>query len=329
MKMDKLVSIIVPIYNVEKYLGKCIESLVSQTYTNIEIILVNDGSPDHSDVICEEWAKKDARIRILNKVNGGLSDARNAGLEIANGELICFVDSDDWVENETIERAVNAIEDVDMVIWGYYCDTVDENEKVLSTTYHKHNGICDRKEGYKILESPDVMGLSGYAWNKLYKRELIDSLRFEKGISLVEDVLFNSPYMCKCEKVKYIDFLGLHYIQRNRSTLGTKFYPNFLSLKISCAEARTKMMIHFGASEEDVKRFIGREYIAVFRSAIRIISNQKWKYNERREKCMNLLKSDEAKKIVDSAITRNFSDKMVLMLARTKMVDLLLLLSRK
>ena len=102
-----LVSVIVPIYNVEKYLEKCIESIVNQTYKNLEIILVDDGSPDNCPAICDEWAQKDSRIKVIHKKNGGLSSARNAGLEVSNGEYISFVDSDDWLDENTFEEVYN------------------------------------------------------------------------------------------------------------------------------------------------------------------------------------------------------------------------------
>ena len=99
-----LVSVIVPIYNVEKYLEKCIESIVNQTYKNLEIILVDDGSQDNCPAMCDEWTQKDSRIKVIHKKNGGLSSARNAGLEVSNGEYISFVDSDDWLDENTFEE---------------------------------------------------------------------------------------------------------------------------------------------------------------------------------------------------------------------------------
>ena len=102
--MDKLISVIVPIYNVEKYLTKCIESIINQTYKNLEIILVDDGSPDKSPIICDEYAKKDNRIKVIHKKNGGLSDARNYGMSLATGEYISFIDSDDYIDEEMYEK---------------------------------------------------------------------------------------------------------------------------------------------------------------------------------------------------------------------------------
>ena len=130
-----LVSIIVPIYNVEKYLDRCIQSILNQSYENLEIILVDDGSPDRSSEICDEYRKSDQRIKVVHKENGGLSDARNAGLILAKGKYIIFLDSDDYIEHTMVEDAVTVLEknDSDIVIWGYYADFVDEDENLISS----------------------------------------------------------------------------------------------------------------------------------------------------------------------------------------------------
>ena len=107
--MNELVSIIVPVYNVEKYIKKCVDSLITQTYSNLEIILVNDGSPDNSGKICDEYAQSDSRIKVIHKANGGLSDARNTGIDIAEGQYIFFLDSDDWIDCQCIEKLHNLI----------------------------------------------------------------------------------------------------------------------------------------------------------------------------------------------------------------------------
>ena len=107
--MGELISVIIPIYNVEAYLDECIASVIAQTYSNLEIILVDDGSPDNCPQMCDEWAAKDSRIRVIHKENGGLSDARNAGIDIATGEYIAFVDSDDWIVPEMYEKMLAAL----------------------------------------------------------------------------------------------------------------------------------------------------------------------------------------------------------------------------
>lgn len=327
--MSELVSIIIPIYNVEKYIDRCIYSVVNQTYENIEIILVDDGSIDQSSIFCDKWIKSDSRILLIKKNNGGLSDARNAGLEMASGKYICFVDSDDWIEPETIEIAERRIHDVDLVVWGYYSDFVDQNERMISSDVHKYNALCKRNLDYKKIIDPEVMGIAGYAWNKLYKKNLIDNLRFEKGISLVEDVLFNVPYMCKCEIIAFIDYIGTHYMQRDISTLGKIYYPDYLKLKIWCTEFKKKLLLSYGASESVTHSFLGTEYIAILRSYIRIISNQNWTYGIRRRTCLNILRSEEANEILDNIQPRSITDRVVHALSKYRFVDLLLFLSRK
>lgn len=137
----KMISIIIPIYNVEKYLSKCIESLVGQTYKDIEIILINDGSPDHCLSICEQYSKKDNRIIVINQENKGVSAARNAGLKIAKGEYIGFIDPDDWIAVDMYEGLHSVIKqsDVDMVICGY--------------EYYSEDGALDEKRKYPIREN--------------------------------------------------------------------------------------------------------------------------------------------------------------------------------
>ena len=126
-KEKPLISVIVPIYKVEKYLNKCVKSIINQTYKNLEIILVDDGSPDNCGKICDKLAERDDRIRIIHKKNGGLSSARNAGIEIANGEYIGFVDSDDYIDNDMFETLYNNIKDnnADLSIIGYQIETID------------------------------------------------------------------------------------------------------------------------------------------------------------------------------------------------------------
>lgn len=128
-----LVSIVLPIYNVEKYLDRCIESVINQTYRNLEILLVDDGSPDDCPQKCEEWAKKDGRIKVIHKANAGLGYARNTGIENASGEYICFFDSDDYIDPSTIEKAYNTAQknNSDMVLFGHY--DVDVQGKIVRT----------------------------------------------------------------------------------------------------------------------------------------------------------------------------------------------------
>ena len=166
--MEKpLISIIIPVYKVEKYLEKCIKSVLDQTYKNLQIILVDDGSPDNCGNICDDYARVDNRIEVIHKANGGLSDARNVGLKAARGEYIGFVDSDDYVSNEMFENLYNTLisNDVDVAICNFYIVIDDKN-----IIKNADNGV----EIYNKLEILKEILLDkkiqSYAWNKLYKR---------------------------------------------------------------------------------------------------------------------------------------------------------------
>lgn len=184
--MNELVSIIVPIYNVEKYLEKCIESIIKQSYKNLEIILVNDGSTDKSKEICNRYKNQDKRILLINKKNNGVSAARNAGLDIAKGKYIAFVDSDDYLESHMIESMLRNINTTccDMAICGY--NIIFEDGK---------NKVSDNNNITTILKSKEVIELifrtnkiNGFLWNKIFKREILEKFRLDESLDICEDL---------------------------------------------------------------------------------------------------------------------------------------------
>ncbi len=264
------ISVIIPVYNTKKYLRKCVDSVLAQTYDNLEIILVNDGSTDDSGALCDEIAKGFNNIMVVHKPNGGLSDARNAGITKATGEYTCFLDSDDWMDEDCIEETLNEMKssDADVVVWGYHTDFHDENERVKKThdvipaQFKSTDGIDANIDIGKLI------GLCGYAWNKLYKTEIIKNKQFAKGISLVEDILFNADVMTENVKVSFINKAFTHYIQRQRETLGTKYYPDYLDLKIKAIEADERILTCWNTPKEIIERFVCGMYLSVSWSMI-------------------------------------------------------------
>ena len=219
-KTDVIVSVIIPCYNVEKYLPRCLDSIINQTFKSIEIICVNDGSPDNSLKILEKYAKKDDRIRIINKKNGGLSSARNAGIPEARGFFINFIDSDDWIDVTTIEKAVTKMSGpVDLVCYG---------AEIVNEGLDKYNrGIYVGKEYHKIKVTgqrqmtEDVILNSSYTvWNKLFKTYIIKdfNLKFAEG-RLFEDNDFSIMYMMHCRSGYYLDEYLYFYVQRPGSIM--------------------------------------------------------------------------------------------------------------
>ncbi len=212
-----LISVIIPIYKVEQYLDKCIKSVVNQTYQNLEIILVDDGSPDKCPAICDKWKKIDNRIKVIHKPNGGLSDARNAGLKLATGDYIAFVDSDDYIDEDMYEFLVNQISlsNADIAICNL--DYVDINGKIMKNVTTGNNGCFTSKEILAKWCGEDFVYYV-VVWNKLYKRKCWDNVYFPKG-KINEDnfvmyrVFFNSNNIVCSKERKY------KYVQRNDSIM--------------------------------------------------------------------------------------------------------------
>lgn len=217
--MDK-VSIILPIYNVEKYLNKCVDSIRNQTYRNLEIILVDDGSKDSSGKICDELSKEDSRIQVVHKNNGGLASARNSGYQVATGEYVMYIDSDDCVKEDTVKKCVDAIErdESDVVIFGY--EKVSEDGNVLEVCSWD-NKIYSHNEMTKRLYRAICEMSFGYAWNKLYRKSILDKSGVLGDAKVIdrEDLVYNMELLKYWNKITYIDYVGYEYLQRSTSLL--------------------------------------------------------------------------------------------------------------
>lgn len=222
-----MISIIVPVYKSEKTLGKCLESLMAQTYPKLEIICVVDGSPDACGKICEEYAAKDARIRPIHRENGGVSSARNRGIQEAKGEYLMFVDSDDTVEPEYCEKMLAAVEKTgaQLAICGFHHWYVGRDVIKSPSVPGGYKTNDYRTIFLKLYQE----GFLNMPWNKLFKREMAGS--FDTSLSLGEDLLFNLDYLEKCERVAVIPEALINYIQEEKgNTLSTKKRSNKLEL---------------------------------------------------------------------------------------------------
>ncbi|MBE6950619.1 MAG: glycosyltransferase [Ruminococcaceae bacterium] len=214
-----LISVIVPVYKVEKYLDKCIQSIVDQAYRNLEIILVDDGSPDRCGIMCDVWAAKDSRIKVIHKENGGLSDARNAGLAIAAGSYIAFVDSDDWIDHSYLSAMYQAIRDTGAGIAACDVCTIGEYEAAPAPfrgdAAHR---ICTAEEAISDILVGE--GFRAVAWNKLYRRDYLSGERYPVG-KHHEDEFFTYRILAKAEKLVYLDAPLYFYLQRGGSIMHT------------------------------------------------------------------------------------------------------------
>lgn len=216
-----LISIIVPIYNVEKYLKKCIDSILNQTYENFELILVDDGSPDDCGKICDAYAQNDQRIKVIHKKNGGLSDARNAGIEIAKGEYIGFIDSDDYISPDMYKELMRGCLDnqADIAMCGRY--VVSEGYEVIKKEF-----VTDSPKKYSSETAIGKLLLwdtcDSAAWDKLYRRSLFDEIRYPVGV-MSEDYDVTCRLFAKANQIVHVGKALYYYVQRNGSITKQNF----------------------------------------------------------------------------------------------------------
>lgn len=224
--MEEKISVIVPVYNVEQYLERCVESIINQTYKNLEIILVNDGSTDNSGKLCDELAKKDDRIKVIHKENGGLSDARNTGIEVAESELIGFIDSDDYIDKDMYEVLYNNLRNTNSDL--SMCALYDVFNNIIPPQVKQVDILeLTSQEAIKMVMEAKILSVT--AVNKLYKKDLFSDLKFELG-KIAEDAFIMIKLLDKCEKVVATNEKKYYYIHRENSITTQKFSPKFLNV---------------------------------------------------------------------------------------------------
>ena len=247
MNRESQISVIVPVYNVEKYLARCVDSILAQTYENLEVILVDDGATDRSGLICDEFASKDSRVKVIHKKNGGLSSAWNAGLETAAGEYIAFVDSDDWIEPDAYAHMMQLMKkhQVKLVCGGRY--------DVSGKTGERKVGLCPKRE--EVISGEELAGriflwagCDSSACDKLYHRSLLEHFRYPEG-KVCEDVPVTYKIVLQAERVAMSDRPFYNYYHRAGS--------------ISMASAITEKTFHFSQHTEVIYPYIRDHHPAI------------------------------------------------------------------
>lgn len=258
-----LVSIIVPVYNVEKYLDRCLKSIISQTFINFELICVNDGSTDQSGDILDKYAKKDSRIVVIHKENGGLSSARNAAFPFVNGKFVCFVDSDDWLEHEALEEYVsNMTEDVDIVISGAQIDNegaigAGETERLSALI----NLYSEQRNGKFRIDDKLIEQITVVAWGKLFRYDILKhyGLKFLEGRQW-EDNPFTAEYLIHAKNCYFINKNLYHYVQRANSLIYRKRSQEDLNDLLYIFDHFYKRLARFGLLKRH-KKIISNRYV--------------------------------------------------------------------
>lgn len=307
-----LISIVVPIYNVEKYLPKCLDSILTQTMQNIEVILVNDGSPDNSLLICRHYAEKDRRIKIIDKINEGVAAARNVGLEAADGNYIGFVDPDDWIEPKMYENMYNKLSksEYEVCLCNYYKDdrlgSTPKLLKVKKDCLNKQEVIDEIVANMIGIDDimPKYTYIMGSVWRCLYKKHFIDEhdLRFKKGISIMEDLVFTVQVLLRCKGV-CIDYnVWYHYRRNPKSTLHA-YNPQMWEDQVQVHQLLEEILEQAELGEYMLNRldlrYIGMAFSAIYNETNRSTKETKIQIRERMKRVRQICGDERLKTALD------------------------------
>ena len=296
--MKDKISIIVPIYNMEKYLNKCVNSIINQSYENLEIILVNDGSTDDSLNICNKFKKKDKRVVFLKKENGGLSSARNYGIEHANGKYISFVDADDYIEKDYREKLYNCITKYKVKISIGGLKTIYENGQKTDYSTKKIYKI-NKKDAFKKMLYVDEIGVS--AWSKLYLKELFDNVKYPEG-RIFEDTATTYRLIDQCEDIGVCDYPIYNYCIRSKSITSEKFNIKKMDWIISAIEMTHYLKNKYNDLDNACLSYMMYTHIGVLSS---LAMNDK-EYKKERKELISYIKSKKSKYLKDENVSKKY-----------------------
>lgn len=254
---EALISIIVPVYNCQKTIRKCIKSIISQTFSNIEIIIIDDGSKDESGKICDLFAKADPRIQVIHKNNEGVSTARNTGIQLANGDYICFVDSDDWMSPIAIERLLEKMITFDSDICiGQVLAIESGRDFILRKMDSKEYDLSSEEGLFSFTEIVDWA-----PWAKLYKKEILDKYHFQFRVDIksCEDSIFIADFLSECKKATSINEIVYFYNNLNAQTASRKYYELYKEWSLLFAQKYAELFLNFKSSFS--REIINRKYI--------------------------------------------------------------------
>ena len=282
--MEDLISVVLPIYKVEKYLEKCVESVIKQTYKNIEIILVDDGSPDNCPNLCDEYMKKDNRIKVIHKQNGGLSDARNAGINIAKGKYITFIDSDDYVDYDYVEFLYKAIKEANAQMSIASHRVIYDSGKIIEKATNENSVLEPEKVLERILYDE---GIDLSSWGKLYLTSLFNNVKFPKG-RLFEDSATTYLLVEQCDKIAIVSESKYNYIIRGESITTANFSPK----KMDLITSTTEMTNYIKNKYPDLTRAANRRLMYAYLSTISQLANSKTKYPKEQNELVQYIKEN-------------------------------------
>ena len=299
--MNKTISVIIPVYNMEAFLSECLDSVLAQTYPHLQVLCVNDGSKDRSQEILEDYARRDQRIHIVVKENGGLSSARNRGLEEATGEYIMFLDSDDWLDHDICRLAVEEMERsrVDLVMWSYIREfqTQSKPTDVLGKErlYFDAEGVRSLRRRLFGLTGPELADPSRSdvivtAWGKLYRRDRIVGIEYidTKKIG-TEDCLYSIAAFGKVRSAVYLPVYGCHYRKYNAASLTTVYNTRLFPGWQRMYELMEQIIVSEGLPEEYRTALRNRRALGLLGLGVNIMAAS-WKPSEKRRELKRIIR---------------------------------------
>jgi glycosyltransferase involved in cell wall biosynthesis len=323
--MDSLISIIIPAYNVERYIEKCLSSIISQTYEQFEAIVIDDGSTDGTSKKLVDLAKTDERIIVVHQNNQGVSAARNAGISISKGDYICFVDGDDFIENDYLETLINNIEDYDCIVCGY--SYFDEATEAVSPCKKTENLKVDGKE--QIVESYMKSSLFRQSFfgpvGKLYRFSKINSVRFDTELPSGEDIVYNANCLTGINSVKMIDYMGYYYLSNSNSIthkVANHYNPRLEHSYSLINDKITKARRELGVTDEwIVENRISNAPLRYYNEVTNLFRNGSPYSNDDKIEKIKLINNDKA--FISDVLSNNFrnlgnAEKIAYMCAKIK-----------
>lgn len=327
MILTPLISIIVPVYNVEKYLYRCIDSILKQTYENFELILIDDGSPDMCPSICDFCAQTDSRIKCIHKLNGGVSSARNVGIDIAKGDYVVFVDSDDWIEDNYLEKLIPYLPGKDMLFYGA---SVLNSEGDLLNNLKLENLDSNGSSYAKVLDCLLKTEVFGHTCMMMIRKELIvnSSIRFRTNINIHEDFIFACECLLHSKSIATRTDTPYNYIQYStgRHTLSSKLPTNYKSIALLRISTFIKLVSHVGILEHQmpmIRRIRESSYLGCIDVITRGSNSIPWKIQELR----NVRDLFEITEPIDILSKQGFKQRVFQFLVNTRM-PLIILISK-
>ena len=326
------ISVIMPVYKVEDYVGKSIESIQAQTLTEWELFAVDDGSPDNSGAICEEYAKKDPRIKVIHQENAGAPAARNVAIDKAVGEFMYFMDSDDWVEPTMLEDMYKIATENDrqLVVAGYYIDTYYNDEEKFTQEQFVPSAIYKtqqefREAAYKLFDK----NLLYTPWNKLFSSEYLRANKLYFPNTFWDDFPFNLSVVRDVERVAVTDKKYYHFIRKRAESETARYRSDMYDKREEENEWMEELYAHWNIDTPEVREFLARRYIERIIGCVENVTNKNCTLSpkEKKAEIKKMICSDTAQKAVHTAVPNSSYMKILLMPIKWKNVGLMYMMS--